>query len=39
MAAAGSDARGIQFPLDDSGRRSTAPVGRRILAAALRPRD
>ena len=39
MAAARSDARGIQFPLDDSGKRSTAPVGRRILAAALRVLD
>jgi hypothetical protein len=39
MAAACSDARGIQFPLDDSGKRSTAPVGRRILAAALRGLD
>ena len=39
MAAAGSDARGIQFPLDESGKRSTAPVGRRILAAALRVLD
>jgi hypothetical protein len=39
MAAARSDARGIQFPLDDSGKRSTAPVGRRILAAALHGLD
>jgi len=39
MAADRSDARGIQFPLDDSGRRSTAPVGRRVLAAALRVLD
>ncbi len=35
MAAARSDARGIQFPLDEAGKRSTAPVGKRILAAAL----
>ena len=39
MAAARSETRGIQFPLDDSGKRSTAPVGRRILAAALRVLD
>jgi len=39
MAAARSDARGIQFPLDEGGKRSTAPVGRRILAAALRVLD
>jgi hypothetical protein len=37
--AARSDARGIQFPLDDSGKRSSAAVGRRILAAAMRPLD
>ena len=37
MAAVRSDARGIQFPLDDSGKRSSAAVGRRILAAAQRP--
>jgi hypothetical protein len=39
MATPRSDARGIQFPLDDSGKRSTAPVGRRILAEALRVLD
>jgi hypothetical protein len=39
MAAARSDARGIQFPLDEAGKRSTAPVGRRILAAALQGLD
>ena len=39
MAAARSDAGGIQFPLDDSGKRSSALAGRRILAAALRGLD
>jgi hypothetical protein len=39
MAVARSESRGIQFPLDDSGKRSTAPVGRRILAAALHGLD
>ena len=39
MAAVRSDARGIQFPLDDSGKRSSVAVGRRILAAALRALD
>ena len=35
MATPRSDARGLQFPLDGSGKRSSAAVGRRILAAAL----
>ncbi len=39
MAGPRSDPRGIQFPVDASGKRSTAPVGRRILAAALRGLD
>jgi hypothetical protein len=33
------DARGIQFPLDEGGKRSTAVVGRRILATSLRQLD
>ena len=33
------EARGIQFPLDGSGKRSSARVGRGILAAALRVLD
>jgi hypothetical protein len=31
--------RGIQWPLDDRGKRSTALAGQRILAEALRPLD
>lgn len=33
------DARGIQFPLDAAGKRSSAAVGRQILAAALAELD
>jgi len=39
MAAERAEARGIQFPLDDKGRRSSAAIGRGILAAALRVLD
>ncbi len=39
MAAARSDARGLQFPLDASGKRSSGRVGRRIVAAALQRLD
>ena len=35
MAAPRSPPSGIQFPLDAAGKRSSAAVGRRILAAAL----
>jgi hypothetical protein len=35
MAAPRHEARGIQFPLDAAGKRGSAAVGRRILAAAL----
>ena len=35
MAAPRSPPSGIQFPLDAAGKRSSASVGRRILAAAL----
>ncbi len=39
MAAERGDARGVQFPLDGSGKRSSAAIGRDILAAALRVLD
>jgi hypothetical protein len=39
MATARGDARGLQFPLDASGKRSSGAVGRRILAAALHRLD
>ena len=39
MAAPRTEARGIQFPLDAAGKRSSGAVGRRILAAALHGLD
>ncbi len=39
MNSARPEARGIQFPLDAAGKRSSAVVGRQILAAALRVLD
>jgi hypothetical protein len=39
MATTRGDARGLQFPLDVAGKRSSGAVGRRILAAALRGLD
>jgi hypothetical protein len=39
MAVPRGDARGLQFPLNDSGKRSSGAVGRRILAAALHGLD
>ena len=39
MATTRSDARGLQFPLDSSGKRSSGAVGRRLLAAALHGLD
>jgi len=39
MATERAEARGIQFPVDAQGRRSSAAVGRGILAAALRVLD
>jgi hypothetical protein len=39
MAGPRSEHRGIQFPADAAGKRSSAAVGRAILAAALRPLD
>ncbi len=39
MATARGETRGLQFPLDASGKRSSAATGRRILAAALRGLD
>ena len=39
MSAAANEARGLQFPLDGSGKRSSGAVGRRILGAALRVID
>ena len=39
MASDRAEARGIQFPLDGSGKRSSAAIGRNILAAALRVLD
>lgn len=39
MAPARGDARGLQFPLDAAGKRSSGAVGRRILASALHGLD
>jgi hypothetical protein len=39
MSVERADVRGIQFPLDASGKRSSAASGRHILAAALRVLD
>ena len=39
MATARGETRGLQFPLDASGKRSSAAAGRRILASALRGLD
>jgi hypothetical protein len=39
MNSAKPEVRGIQFPLDAAGKRSSAVVGRQILAAALRVLD
>jgi hypothetical protein len=39
MATARGETRGLQFPPDASGKRSSAATGRRIFAAALRGLD